>query len=195
MPVCRDYPAARGVQGHTVMTFAAEQAAYVTFGFLRSLYGAKYRAPKNHSSRYPHDAMRFPALRHDSITTHDALLMGPWRGCCILHIDIMRFSSHCLRALCPAPLQLPARQRRRHVVRGGQAWAAASHPPPARLGRGGGRKHACRHPRFGTHPLHTPALFTHTREAGACVSGRAVCPAPVPGRAVRATPPCHRHPC
>jgi hypothetical protein len=38
-------------QGHTVTTFAAERAAYVTFGFLKSLYGARYRAPKNHSTR------------------------------------------------------------------------------------------------------------------------------------------------
>lgn len=40
-----------GFQGQSVMTFAAERAAYVSLGFLKSIYGPTYRAPKQHSTR------------------------------------------------------------------------------------------------------------------------------------------------
>ena len=43
------------MQGQTVMTFAAERAAYVSFGFLKGLYGPKYRAPKMHSTSLTRD--------------------------------------------------------------------------------------------------------------------------------------------
>jgi hypothetical protein len=39
------------LNGQSVMTFASERAAYVTYGFLKSLYGPTYRPPKLHSTR------------------------------------------------------------------------------------------------------------------------------------------------